>query len=165
MHSQPEQRRKESQMAFSFDYSIDIDPDKSIVYFKPYGAWKKETAERFRRDFAESISPLLGRPWAKFVDLTKAKTAHDEAVDVMGDHVKWSRTNDAVLAVYVLNNISTYRQLQEALRKGGGHQVTQTFRTMAEAERYLKTNWFNLDDDQRANLRQEELKRSSPSKN
>lgn len=140
-------------MAFSFDYSIDIDPDHGIVYFTPYGQWKRETAERFRRDFSESIIPLLGRPWAKFVDLSKARTAHDEAVDIMGEHVKWSREHDAVLAIYVLNNVSTFRQLHEALRKGGGHRVNQTFRTMAEAERYLKNNWINLSPQERALIR------------
>ncbi|MBU0983623.1 MAG: hypothetical protein KKA42_07120 [candidate division Zixibacteria bacterium] len=128
-------------MSWGFDYTIDVDEKDSVIYVKIYGKWKEETAERYHRDFKAEIDALSGRPWAKLVDLTNWKTSYDEVTDVLGKHMSWSRDNDIGLSLYVIDNTSTFRQLNEMFAKGGTKDISHTFRTYAEAERFLKQNW------------------------
>jgi len=65
-----------------------------------------------------------------------------EVVDVIGKHMDWSVKNNCALSIYVLNNTSTFRQLNEMFAKGGVKEVAMTFRTMAEAEKYIKDKWI-----------------------
>ena len=130
-------------MAWSLEYTIDVDRDNSVLYAKIFGRWRAETAERYSKDFREEIQPLLGQPWARLIDLTKWKTSRDEVTEVLGRHMAWSRENDASLSLYVINNPSTYRQLNEMFAKGGTKDTSHTFRTYAEAEKFLTENWLN----------------------
>ncbi|MBD3258874.1 hypothetical protein GF377_10605 [candidate division GN15 bacterium] len=124
------------------EYTIDVDEDHSVVRVKIYGQWRRETAESYHQDFREEMEPLLGRPWAKMVDLSNWKTSRDEVTEVIGKHMKWSKANDISLSIYVINNPSTFRQLNEMFAKGGTKEVSHTFRTTEEAEKFLSENWY-----------------------
>ena len=75
---------------WNLEYTIDIDEDNAVAYVKVYGQWRAETAERYHTDFKENMKPLLGKPWAKVVDLTNWKTSRNEVTDVIGKHMAWS---------------------------------------------------------------------------
>ena len=128
-------------MSWRLEYSIDVDEERSVVYVKIYGQWRKDTAESYHADFRKELEPLLGRPWAKLVDLTNWKTSRDEVTEVIGKHMAWSRRSDISLSLYVINNPSTFRQLNEMFAKGGTKDVSHTFRTYEEAEKFLAENW------------------------
>ena len=128
---------------WSLEYSIDVDEKLAVVFLKIHGIWKGETAERYHQDFREKVAPLLGQPWAKIADLTNWKTSYQEVTDVIGRHMEWSRANNVALQIYVLDNPSTYRQLNEMFVKGGVRDISHTFRTYEEAERFLKENWLD----------------------
>ena len=128
---------------WSLEYTIDVDEENAIVYVKVYGRWRADTAENYHRDFKEEMKPLLGRPWAKIVDVSSWKTSRDEVTGVIGKHMAWSKANGVALSIYVINNPSTYRQLNEMFDKGGTKEVSQTFRTWEEGEQFLKENWLD----------------------
>jgi hypothetical protein len=133
---------------WSLEYTIDVDEANAIIYVRVYGQWKAATAESYHEDFKEEMKPLLGQPWAKIVDLSNWKTSRNEVTDVIGKHMAWSKANGVALSLYVINNVSTFRQLNEMFVKGGTKQVSQTFRTYEEAERFLKENWLDKERKQ-----------------
>lgn len=137
-------------MPFNMEYTIDVDEEAHVVYVKIYGKWREETAESYHRDFKEELTPLLGKPWAKLVDVTNWKTSYEEVTTVIGKHMKWSRAHDISLSLYVINNPSTFRQLNQMFDKGGTKDVSYTFRTYAEAEKFLKENWIQKTESKRA---------------
>lgn len=128
--------------AWSLEYSFRVDADNGIIYAKIHGLWKAETARGYHEDFKVEVAPLLGRPWAKLVDLSNWRTSYPEVSAVIGRHMAWSRQNGCVLSAYVLNNPSTFRQLNQMFSKGGIKEVALTFRTMAEAEKHIQENWI-----------------------
>lgn len=128
--------------SWSMDYTIDVDEVNAIVYVKVYGRWKAETAEQYHTDFIEAMKPLLGQPWAKVVDVSAWKTSRNEVTTVLGKHMAWSRENKVALSLYVIDNVSTFRQLNEMFAKGKTKAVSQTFRTMKEAEEFIEKNWL-----------------------
>ncbi len=128
---------------WSFEYSFNVDEKNRVIYVKIHGIWKAETARSYHQEFKKEVAPILGKPWAKLVDLTNWKTSYPDMIKVIGEHMDWSRNNDVALSLYVLNNPSTFRQLNEMFTSGGTKEISQTFRTMAEAEQFLKENWIN----------------------
>ncbi len=128
---------------WNLEYSIDVDEENSVVYAKIHGRWSAKTAESYHDDFKAELETLMGRPWARLIDLTNWKTSRDEVTEVIGRHMAWCRQNDISLSLYVINNTSTFRQLNEMFAKGGTKHYAHTFRTYAEAEKYLKENWLN----------------------
>ncbi len=128
---------------WSFEYSFNVDEKNRVIYVKIHGIWKAETARSYHQEFKKEVAPILGKPWAKLIDLTNWKTSYPDMIKVIGEHMEWSRNNDVALSLYVLNNPSTFRQLNEMFTSGGTKEISQTFRTMAEAEQFLKENWIN----------------------
>jgi hypothetical protein len=88
------------------------------------------------------VQPLLDKPWAKLVDLTSWKTSRNEVTNAIGRHMAWLKANNVALSIYVINNVSTFRQLNEMFVKGGIKDIAHTFRTWEEGERFLQANWF-----------------------
>lgn len=127
--------------SWSLEYTIDVDEPNAIVYVKIHGRWRLETAEGYHKDFKEEVAPLLGKPWAKLVDLSNWKTSRDEVTHVIGKHLKWSTDNNVSLSLYVIDNPSTYRQLGEMFTKGKADKGYHTFRNMEKAQAFLKENW------------------------
>ena len=127
---------------WSLEYSFDVDVANRIIYEKIDGIWKESTAEDYHRDFQEEVKPLIGKPWAKLVDLLGWKTSYPGMVAVVGKHLKWCKANNMVLSLNVLNNPSTFRQLNEMFRFAGTRAISETFRTREEAEKYLKEHWL-----------------------
>lgn len=128
---------------WSLEYSIDVDKENSVIYAKIHGRWTAKTAESYHEDFRTEMEPLLGQPWARVVDLTNWKTSRNEVTEVIGKHMAWCRKNDISLSIYVINNTSTFRQLNEMFVKGGVKNIAHTFRTYPEAEKFLKENWID----------------------
>ena len=128
---------------WSLEYTIDVDEDDAVIRIKVHGRWLAETAKRYHADFVEDMAPLLGKPWAKIADLTSWKTSRDEVTDVIGRHMAWSKENGVVLSLFVIDNVSTFRQLNEMFDKGGTKKISKTFRTLDEAEAYLKKHWLD----------------------
>jgi hypothetical protein len=128
--------------AWRLEYTIDVDEENAVIRAKIYGLWKGETAEAYHRDFEEQIEPLLGKPWAKVINLAGWKTSYESVVDTIGKHMSWSKDNDASLQLYVLDNPSTFRQLNQMIKKGKAEDITHIFRTEDEAEQFLKENWI-----------------------
>jgi hypothetical protein len=128
--------------SWSLDYTIDVDLENAVVYAKVYGQWKQETAQKYHDDFKKEVQPLLGQPWAKVVDVSNWKTSRNEVTTVIGRHMSWSKMNGVALSIYVINNVSTFRQLNEMFAKGGTKNVSLTFRTWEEAEQHLQEHWI-----------------------
>jgi len=128
---------------WALEYSFDVDEDNAIIYAKVFGIWKADTARGYHEDFKVEAAPILGKPWAKVIDLTNWKTSFPEVIKIIGEHMAWSRANNEALSLYVLNNPSTFRQLQEMFDVGRTKGISQTFRTYTDAEKYLKEHWIN----------------------
>jgi hypothetical protein len=129
--------------SWRLEYTIDVDDTNAIVRARIYGLWNDETAEAYHRDFKESAGPLLGLPWAKVIDLTAWKTSYETVIKIMAAHMAWSRQNAVALQLYILDNPSTFRQLNRMFEKGGVRDISHTFRTRDEAEQFLEDNWNN----------------------
>ena len=127
--------------SWSLQYAIDVDEENAVVRIVVHGRWRADTAKQYREDFMTDMVPLLGKPWAKLVDLTNWKTSREEVTGVLGQHMAWSKANGVALSLYVIDNVSTFRQLREMFHKGGTKSVSKTFRTIDEAEAYLKKHW------------------------
>ena len=129
--------------SWSLEYTIDVDEDDAVIRIKVHGRWRAETAKQYHDDFVKDMAPLMGKPWAKIADLTSWKTSRDEVTDVIGHHMAWSKRNGVALSLYIIDNVSTFRQLSEMFAKGGTKGISKTFRTNDEAEAYLKKHWLD----------------------
>lgn len=127
--------------SWSLEYSFRVDAERAIIYAKVHGLWKADVAKSYHEDFKEEVKPLLGKPWAKLIDLSNWRTSYPEVIAVIGKHMLWSTQNGCALSVYVLNNPSTFKQLHQMFSKGRISEVALTFRTLAEAEKHFKENW------------------------
>lgn len=128
---------------WSLEYSFDVDEQSRVIYEKIYGIWRKSTAERYHEDFKAAVSPLTDGPWAKLVDLSNWKTSFPDMVTVIGRHLRWCRDNNMALSINVVDNPSTFRQLNEMFTAGGTKEISQTFRSRAEGERFLRVEWID----------------------
>lgn len=127
--------------SWRLEYSIDVYVDTATVFVKVLGQWKAEVAEAYHESFKEEMAPLLGKPWAKIVDLSNWKVSRQEVTEIIGRHMAWSRDNGVALSIYVLSNQGAFRQLNDMFEAGGTKDISQTFRTWEEAEKFLKENW------------------------
>lgn len=126
----------------NLNYTIEIDTDRKLVLEKIYGIWKKETAEEYYNEFRESVAPLVGKEWAKLINLCNWKSSYPEIVDVIGEHLKWCRENGMVLSVNVIDNPVTIRQLKRMFTVGGIEDISEICKSQAEAERLLKSRGY-----------------------
>ena len=126
-----------------FEYSFDLDEKNRILYGKIYGVWKKATAEAFLEEQKEIVKPIIKKPWAKLIDLSNWKIAHQDVISIIGDLNRWCRENKMEWAVYVINQPAAYSQLMKMFESGQYSDLTQTFRTRAEAENFLIGKGYN----------------------
>ncbi len=126
---------------WSLEYSFDVDIEHQIMYEKIDGIWKDATATNYHKDFREEVAPLIAKPWAKLVDLRGWRTSYPGMIKIVGDHLKWCKANNMVMSLNILNNTSTFRQLNEMFRYAGTKEISETFRTREEAEKYLQEKW------------------------
>lgn len=127
---------------WSLHYSFDVDLEGAVIYEKIHGVWQSKTAESYHHDFMAEVQPLIERPWAKLVDLTNWKTSYPEVIELIGKHLAWCMKYNLALSINVLNNPSTFRQLIKMFSSGATRDVSHTFRTMVEAEQFLRENWL-----------------------
>lgn len=124
------------------NFTIEADPDRKIIREKIYGIWKEETANDYYREFMETAKPLLKGPWAKLIDLRNWKSSYPEIIEIIGQHLKWCRENGMVYSVNVIDNPVTLSQLKRMFGIGGTEEISRVFRTVEEADRFLKENGF-----------------------
>lgn len=129
--------------SWALEYSFEVDEENAVIYEQITGSWKKDTAKRYHDDFMAEVQPLLGKPWAKLVDLRQWKTSYPDMVKVIGGHLNWCKEHNLALAINVLNNPSTYRQLNEMFPHGGVEDIEHVFRTMEEGKAFLKEHWLD----------------------
>jgi hypothetical protein len=129
-------------MAFSFNFTIDIDTERKLSRSKIYGIWKKETAEEYHREFKEIVKPLLKEPWSKIINLANWKISYPEMIEVIGDHIRWCHENNAVYSVFVVDNPVTRNQLKKMIACSGFPDANKIFKTMEEGESFLRQNGF-----------------------
>lgn len=127
-----------------FEYALDPDVDNAVMYEKIYGVWRPETAENYSRDYRKEAEDLIKKPWAKLIDLSNWKTGSPEVIQKIGEHLEWCRQHNMVWSVNIINNPVTYSQLQKMFSRGGTKNISKTFRTRQEAERFLKEQGFKL---------------------
>ncbi|UCG62649.1 MAG: hypothetical protein JSV52_05020 [Candidatus Zixiibacteriota bacterium] len=136
-----------------FEYVLDADVENAIMYEKIYGVWRVETAENYNRDYVEEARELVKKPWAKLIDLSNWKTGSPEVIEKIGEHLEWCRKNNMIWSINIINNPVTYSQLQKMFSKGGTKNISKTFRTREEAERFLKQQGFKLRPSNGGNYR------------
>lgn len=129
--------------SWSLEYSFDVDIDRAVIYEKIHGIWKLETAIKYHEDFQKEVQPLISKPWAKVVNLANWKTSYPQVVAKIGEHLDWCRKHNMVLSINVLNNPSTFRQLNEMFVVGHTKPTSHVFRTQDEAMKFLEENWLS----------------------
>jgi hypothetical protein len=127
-----------------FEYVLDADVDNAIMYEKIYGVWKIQTAESYNTDYREEAKELVKKPWAKLIDLSNWKTGSPEVIEKIGEHLEWCRKNNMIWSVNIINNPVTFSQLQKMFSRGGTKNISKTFRTREEGERFLKQQGFKV---------------------
>lgn len=127
-----------------FEYSFDLDEKNRVLYGKIYGVWKKDTAVAFSDEQKEIVKPLLKKPWAKLMDLSNWKIAHQDVISVIGDLNHWCRKNGMEWAVYVINQPAGYAQLMKMFESGKYSDLTQTFRNRDDAEKFLTEKGYKI---------------------
>ena len=128
---------------FSLHFSFDVDLENAVIYEKIHGIWQAKTAQEYHIAFVDEVAPLLGKPWAKVVNLSNWKTSYPEVTDIIGRHLTWCVKNGLALSLNVLTAQSTNRQLTEMFAIGATKGLSHIFKSMDEAETFLKQNWIN----------------------
>lgn len=129
-------------MSFSMHFTIDAEPDRNIMNVKVYDIWKKETALDYHQEFKHEAEPLLGRKWAKIINLVSWKAAYPDAFQVLGKHMRWSQKNGNVLAIYITDKAVSKGNLKKMFHLGGTGQISKFVRTLDEAKRLLASSGF-----------------------
>lgn len=131
------------------EYTADVDEKNRIVYEKIHGIWKATTAQSYLEDFEEATANLVKKkkPWVKLCDLTNWKTASSEAIDIIGKHLSWCRTNGMVHSINIIGNPVTFKQLHKMFDRGRTRKLSKTFRTRAEGEAYIRDQGFKIESD------------------
>jgi hypothetical protein len=135
-------RNGEAEMNLSMNYTLEVDEQRRIIREKIYGLWKADTARSYYEDFKKEVAPLTSGKWAKLINLNNWKLSYPEVVDIIGEHLKWCRENGMVLSVNVIDNSITENQLKKMFTMGGTEKISHLFRTMEEADKFLKSNGF-----------------------
>jgi len=129
---------------WSFEYSFDVDVDNRLIYEKIYGIWRPETAVKYHDEFMLEVADLIEHPWAKLIDLSSWKTADQKVIETIGQHLEWCRTNNMVWSVNIIDNPVTYAHLMRMFERGGTKEISKTFRTLSEGEKFLREEGFNV---------------------
>jgi hypothetical protein len=128
---------------WNFEYSFDVDLDNRLIYEKIYGIWRPETAQAYFDEFKIEAAELIKQPWAKLIDLSSWKTADSKVIEIVGRHLEWARENNMVWSINIIDNQVTYAHLMRMFEKGGTREISKTFRTVVEGEKFLRGEGFN----------------------
>jgi len=126
----------------SMNFNIDINEDRRLIVAKIYGIWKQETAEVYHDEYQNVARPLLGEKWAKLTNLTNWRSSYPEIIEVLGKHMHWCLENGAAYSTYVIDNPVTRNQLQKMISSGNAGTISKLFRTVQEADRFLREQGF-----------------------
>lgn len=130
-------------MSFSMNFTIDIDEPRRVMLVKIYGVWKRETARSYHDEFKQVAQPLMGKEWAKIINLTNWKSSYPEMIKVIGEHMRWSQENGNTVAVYVIENPITKNQLKKMFSAGSTKSISKMVRSREEADRILAEYGFD----------------------
>jgi hypothetical protein len=120
-----------------------------MLYGKIYGVWKIETAKAYVKEFKEVSKPLIKKPWSKLIDLSNWKIVYPEVIQIVGDLNKWCRENNMEWTIYIINQKAGYNQLMKIFEAGKFADIGKTFRTKAEAEKFLIENGYRIKPDEK----------------
>ena len=132
---------------WNFEYSFDLDEEHRLLYGKIYGVWKKETALEYVEEMKETVQPLLKKPWSKIIDLSNWKTVYPEVIQVIGELNKWCREHNMEWTVYIIDHQVGFSQLMKMFDAGHNRDISKTFRTMAEGEKFLTEHGYTIKRD------------------
>lgn len=128
---------------WNFEFSFDVDIKRRMLYGKIYGVWKIETAKAYVEEFKEVSEPLIKKPWSKLIDLSNWKIVYPEVIQIIGDLNKWCRDNKMEWSIYIINQKVGYNQLMKMFEAGKYADISKTFRTKAEGEKFLIENGYD----------------------
>jgi hypothetical protein len=74
--------------------------------------------------------------------LTNWKSSYPEIIDIIGVHLRWCHENGARYSVYVIDNPVTTRQLNQMIEKGNASDTAKLFKTVGEADSFLRSKGF-----------------------
>ncbi|SYZ74140.1 hypothetical protein TRIP_C60410 [Candidatus Zixiibacteriota bacterium] len=129
-------------MSFSMNFTIDADQERRVIFSKIYGIWKEETAHEYHDEFMKVVQPLLTEKWVKLINLLNWKTSYPEMVAVIGEHINWCHTHNAVYSIYVVDNPITRNQLKRMIAHSDYPEECKIFASVSEADRFLKEKGF-----------------------
>lgn len=129
-------------MNLSFNFNIDIDPDRKIVIAKIYGIWKKETAIEYHEEYVRVAQPLLNDRWSKITNLTNWKSSYPEIIEILGEHIQWCHQNGAIYSVFAIDNPITLRQLKAMIDETNVADKVKIFGSFEEGDKFLRDNGF-----------------------
>jgi len=126
----------------SLNFTIDVDLERNLIIEKIYGTWKRETAMEYHKEFLAVAEPLIGKKWAKIINLVNWKSSYPEMIRVIGEHLKWCHENGMVLSVNVIDNPVTKNQLKKMFAIGGTTAISKIVRSPEDGEKILTENGF-----------------------
>ncbi|MCK5125886.1 MAG: hypothetical protein KAR42_06490 [candidate division Zixibacteria bacterium] len=129
-------------MSFSMNFTVDLDEDRRLMNVKIYGIWKRETARSYHDEFREVAQPLVGKEWAKIINLSNWRPSYPEMDKVIGDHMRWSKKNGNTLAIYIIDNPVTKNQLKKMFSHGSTGPISKMVKSREEAEKILVEHGF-----------------------
>ena len=129
---------------WAFEFSFDVDLENGIIYEKIYGSWRQSTAQHYNEEFERETTELIKKPWVKLCDLSNWKTGSPEVIAAIGRHLEWCRAHNFVWPININKNTLTYSQLQKISDRGGTKEISKTFRTREEGEKFLKEQGYKV---------------------
>ncbi|KAA3634835.1 MAG: hypothetical protein DWP97_06185 [Calditrichaeota bacterium] len=132
---------------WNFDFSFDLDEKNRLLFGKIYGVWKKETALEYVEELKEVAKPIIDKPWSKMIDLSNWKTVYPDVIQVIGTLNKWCRANNMEWTVYIIDHQVGFSQLMKMFDAGDNRDISRTFRTVAEGEKFLREQGYTIRAD------------------
>ncbi len=129
-------------MSLNMNFTIETDAKRRVITEKIYGIWKKETAEKYHKEYMEEAKPLLKGKWAKVINLCNWKPSYPEVIDIVSEHLDWCRANGMVLSINIIDNPLTINQLKKMFQGGGTSNISRVVKTAQEGEKILRENGF-----------------------
>ncbi|MCP4567037.1 MAG: hypothetical protein GY841_05590 [FCB group bacterium] len=129
-------------MSFSLHFTIDAESDRNVMNVKIYDVWKKQTAVDYHQEFKSEAEPLMGRKWAKIINVTNWKATYPDAMSILGKHMRWSQQNGNVLAIYITDKPISKNNLKKMFHIGGTGKISRFARSREDAEKLLRDFGF-----------------------
>ena len=116
--------------------------DDNTLMVSVIGAWNKEAAIAFSKEFKQITAPLLCQPWGLLVCMQNGELVVPEAITILEQLNQWAIDNncrrEANIVQYQIHNDLIERTRADEMRD----YVQCSFTRLADALDYLKTEGF-----------------------